>query len=259
MSFIMRRPGPVAVIAALSVAPIAISEFFFRGEGGLGSFLANAVFVIVYMGSMGAMAFAASDPPEGELSTGECLKMSFVKLPTFCLIALIAFLAAMAAAVPLGVAMAVVGITSSLASGVSGGGVAGPVIALGIGFFGVFSWIYVTLSLTVQACVMEDLGAMASFRRSAALTKGHRLKLFGLYFLLYALALVPVVSFAVGEFRDIATTMAAEARLSMGYIVTTNLIVLALNAVLFPLMALAYKASTAIEDSASLDDYSEVF
>jgi hypothetical protein len=52
--------------------------------------------------------------------------------------------------------------------------------------------------VALPVCVVEKLGPIASLRRSAALTKGHRWKLFGIYFLL-----IIVGAFIRGAFNGI--------------------------------------------------------
>jgi hypothetical protein len=49
---------------------------------------------------------------------------------------------------------------------------------------------FVMWSVAVPACVVERLGPIQSMRRSAALTKGHRWKIFGIFVLLFVLTLI---------------------------------------------------------------------
>lgn len=65
-------------------------------------------------------------------------------------------------------------------------------IALPIGIF-----LWIALSLFLPAIMMENVGAVEGLRRSWALTKGHRLSLFGVYLVLGLLAFVVSLSVTV--------------------------------------------------------------
>ncbi len=50
--------------------------------------------------------------------------------------------------------------------------------------------IYVRYSLAIQACVVEDLGPVASLKRSAVLSKGARSRVLTIYFVFFVLSLI---------------------------------------------------------------------
>jgi hypothetical protein len=56
--------------------------------------------------------------------------------------------------------------------------------------------IYVRYSLSVQACVVEDLGVIASLKRSAVLSKGSRSRILAVYFVFFVLTYI--VSIGLG-------------------------------------------------------------
>jgi hypothetical protein len=66
----------------------------------------------------------------------------------------------------------------------------------------------VVWSVSVPACVLEGTGPVASLRRSAALTKGHRWKIFGIYVLIWiasaiVIGLLGLVSRQFGWMADL--------------------------------------------------------
>jgi len=90
----------------------------------------------------------------------------------------------------------VVGIVEALRRGLSRfGAIVGLAILVGCGI-----WIGLILlivpgimfalrwSVALPACVVEGLGPLASMKRSAQLTKGHRWKLFGIFLLLWVVS-----------------------------------------------------------------------
>jgi len=90
----------------------------------------------------------------------------------------------------------VVGIVEALRRGLSRfGAIVGLAILVGCGV-----WIGLILlivpgimfalrwSVALPACVVEGLGPLASMKRSAQLTKGHRWKLFGIFLLLWVVS-----------------------------------------------------------------------
>ena len=65
----------------------------------------------------------------------------------------------------------------------------------------------VAWSVSVAACVVEGTGPVASLKRSAALTKGHRWKIFGIFLLIWIAsiivgALIGLISFQLGKIAN---------------------------------------------------------
>jgi hypothetical protein len=121
-------------------------------------------------------------------------------LGVFLCMILLAALAAMVA----GIAIALV-IAIFTALGFVGGpqaGRAGTIVTALVGFstiiiIGVFiAVVWIRYALAIAACVVEDLGVIKSLKRSSALSKGNRFRVFVVYVVLFILALI--VSFALG-------------------------------------------------------------
>ena len=107
------------------------------------------------------------------------------------------FLVMLLVAIATGGIVMVTGIVASLAvvggaQGGTAGAVAGGLVAVVAVVIGVILavTIYVRYSLSVQACVVEDLGVSASLKRSAILSKGARSRVLAVYFIFTILSVV---------------------------------------------------------------------
>jgi len=107
-------------------------------------------------------------------------------------------------------------------------------------------------AVVVQACVIEELGVMDSLRRSAELTKGYRMQIFGLMMLigLCALALVVPVLLVLG---------AAGADSSAVGAVVISLITVPFVAFNSVVTAIIYADLRAIKEGATIDNLVSVF
>jgi hypothetical protein len=97
--------------------------------------------------------------------------------------------------------------------------VVGAVLLVVPAFFWITIW-YVA----IPACLVERLGPIQSLRRSAALSKGHRWKLFGiilLVFITFALALGVVVAITAITGSHVAVTVIKSLAQTLGYAATT--------------------------------------
>jgi hypothetical protein len=74
----------------------------------------------------------------------------------------------------------------------TGGAIAGGIIGIAVAVGGAVLaiTIYVRYSLAIQACVVEDLGATASLKRSAVLSKGARSRVLAVYFVFGLLSFI---------------------------------------------------------------------
>lgn len=87
--------------------------------------------------------------------------------------------------------------------------------------------IYIRYSLAVQACVVEDLGVVASLKRSAVLSKGSRSRILTVYFVFGILSYI--VAFGLGAIAAAAGAMIHNAIVSMILIYVATFIAGALN------------------------------
>jgi Membrane domain of glycerophosphoryl diester phosphodiesterase len=75
--------------------------------------------------------------------------------------------------------------------------------------------LFIRWSAALPACVVEGLGPLASMKRSAELTKGHRWKIFGVYAVLWLLGMILVAIIVAVIFALIGAVTAAG--LSRGF------------------------------------------
>jgi hypothetical protein len=262
MSFIIARPGVTVGFTALTAVPMALN-YLSVAQSGLLSFLTQMAFILVYMACLGGAAAAASHDGDS-YSTGDCLRLGFGRLPTYFLLVLLLILCAIGVVIVFGLvtaaaSMAAGGVGVRGMSASTGAGLAIVVVSLAFSAFCLF--LYVSLCLTVPACVMEDLGVMASLRRSMELTRGSRFKIF-LTFLLLGLITVPVMIWA-GYSELNAVTMAAEGGFEFSpsgrYQAISIIVYLIGNTFTFAIISVIYAFCTAREEGTRLEDYSQVF
>ena len=86
-------------------------------------------------------------------------------------------------------------------------------------------YVALALSLVVPAIMMEDVGVLASFRRSWQMTKGHRLSIFGTFFVLGLIsgAITVAVAFAFGALVDPVVSLLVQLVVS-GALTSWNII-----------------------------------
>ena len=86
-------------------------------------------------------------------------------------------------------------------------------------------YLALALSVVVPAIMMEDVGVLASFRRSWQMTKGHRLSIFGAFFVLGLIsgAITVAVAFAFGALADPVVSLLVQLVVS-GALASWNII-----------------------------------
>jgi len=109
------------------------------------------------------------------------------------------------------------------------------------------------LAVTAQACVVEQLGALDSMNRSAALTKGYRLQIFGLY------VVVGIIFFAIAfilafVFNLVFPGDGSVIGLVLGGI--GNVIAVAFDAVM---CGIIYYDLRAVKEGVTLDSLANIF
>jgi hypothetical protein len=255
LAFIKARPGPVLGFTLISAIPMILSQAAVsNGRPGL-VFMFNLTFSIAYMVCMGAVAAATPDSDGNELDALQCLGMSFRRTPTYLLLMLIIFLCAIGLAIPLAILVPLASAAGSAASGVIG-------IVFLLGFAIALFFIYVSCSLTVPSMVLEELGAMQAVRRSLALTKGNRLKIFAVFLMIGVIATVFMTALAMSEMnsaRNMTGSFLNPADLSAGYLAAVCANYFVFTAFLNSYLGIAYRTCTSIADSTRVNDFSEAF
>ncbi|MDR0550064.1 MAG: hypothetical protein LBI10_11740 [Deltaproteobacteria bacterium] len=112
------------------------------------------------------------------LTLGQSLNQSLTRLPSLILIFIFVSAAMMGLVIP---GVIVAGIGGVLSKAVLDQATLGLALGIIVGIV-CLSWGIATFSLSISACVTENLGALDSLKRSRFLTAGHRLKLTIIYF-----------------------------------------------------------------------------
>lgn len=81
--------------------------------------------------------------------------------------------------------------------------------------------------VALPACVVENLGPLAAMRRSAALTKGHRWQIFGMFALIIVVALVALI--VIGALVGMGLVAAPE---SLGGLVLAGIVTVIVTAII---------------------------
>lgn len=166
-STLFRRPGVFIGITLVAWVPSTILRFILGTGQPFTTFMTYVVAYILGMIVQGAISYAALQELRGDIATmGESLAQSASRIA------------------PL--------LGASLLAGL--GLVLGMILLIAPGLILMCAWAVVT-----PACVVERLGPLKSLRRSDALTKGYRWKIFGL------IMLVGIVSGVIGFVAAFAT------------------------------------------------------
>jgi hypothetical protein len=157
---------------------INIMEPLLRLVGGLVSMcMQGAVALVIY-----------KSYHEEEPVIPECLNQSLSRIGTMLLLVLIMILIMIGAAIPIGIVYA---IASKIFEGLLGA------IIIILVSIGIFLYVFATFGMAIPSCVVQGLGAMDSLRNSLALTKGNKLRIMGVYFIVGFIAFL-VVSVSYG-------------------------------------------------------------
>jgi hypothetical protein len=265
LAFIGRRPGMTLGLPFIVMAPVllaVLAAFATSGSPVLGTLVQLVIslgWALVGMACLGAATVAAA-PGQGEDGppAGECLAAGFRKLPSYLLTIAVLVLCAFALSLILFIVIRVTApaLPQSAAMSMKDAGPA--VVILSIAFGVAYLFVWISLCLTVPACCAEDLGAVDSLRRSWALTRGNRFKIFlvmilsGIVFGLAMFVVSLIVTLAVSGPVDFQRSPGAAAFL----VFVQYMLLMILSFVMTPAV---YWACRAREDGARLNDYSEVF
>jgi hypothetical protein len=211
------RPGqPVTFSSHFTVATLLV--------GGLGVLLAAIAYLVGYAVAQGATVFAVSAVHLGrESSIRESYRRMRGRWGRVCVVELLIFIRVVGIALLL---MLVVG----LLIGLAGGGIAAsgsrsganPLLAVIIALvmiFGLLAALVVTFvfyarySLAVPSCVLEDLQAQASIKRSVLLANGNYGKILAVMVLTFVLAMGVNLALQL-PIQLLALAMLAQGRLS---------------------------------------------
>lgn len=157
---LFKNPVVFFGLAAAAVLPPALLEALMPQSVGWSSFM-RLLAMVLGLVIQGAVAYAVYQAlrDENAVSVGDAISHGLTRLPTLFLAALLVGLLVM------------VGLVLLIIPGIIVGCI---------------------LAVTIQACVVEQLGPVESLKRSAELTKGYRLTIFFLV-LIVTLAVVAVV------------------------------------------------------------------
>jgi hypothetical protein len=244
--FIVKQPKINLGITGISSIPLVISTII---QSLFPESLIHLIFDIIFgvfvLSSQGAIALAAINLDyDEEINIIDCFKKGAAKTLTFLLMGLLFYLLiTFSFGIIIGIA---VFIQQPL------------VISIILGIFFFFVWSI--LSLSIQACVAEDLGVLASFSRSSELTKGHRLVIM-VFLILFNCTSVAIVfllfqdfflSFFSGNYEGVLET-------SHKFLFLANFVYFCLNLIFNAFLATAYKNARIELDGKHVDTYSNVF
>lgn len=121
--------------------------------------------------------------------------------------------------------------------------------------------VMVMFYVAIPAAVVERPGVIASLKRSAALTKGHRWRIFGIY---VVIMLVMMMASGIVQAPFMASMMNAGPDLmTSGAFITSNVLGLLVNAFFTALgavaSAVAYHDLRAVKEGFDIDQYAAVF
>jgi len=240
ISTLLNKPGLFFGLAAIAALPAAvINSITFSSGFAFISFLLNTLFGLMIQGAIAYGVFitlAGDDPTLGEaLSRGfrRVLHLFLIALIFWILLVFFTFASAM-------LVMALRGVSIFFI-----------LLMLVFGAVMVCSWV-----VTIQACVVEQLGPIASINRSAELTKGYRWPLFGLLVLLFIGAIVFVVIFSMiiasifpGNFL-----LLSKAKVAVFFIVST------FSSAFFGTMcSVVYYDLRAVKEGLTIDSLADIF
>jgi hypothetical protein len=195
--------------------------------------------LLAYFLVQAALAYGTLQTLRGRAAgIGACLSNALAAFPRIAIACLILVFAAAMAGVVAGL------IASVLASVLGQGGGAVAMIAIGAGLLTVMVLIWVF----VPALVVERAGPLASFSRSAALTKGHRWGILGI------LALVGVANWVISYVSRALTEIAPIAGPVID--IASGLFFMALGSVM---AAVGYYYLRAEKEGVAIDDVVAVF
>jgi hypothetical protein len=95
------------------------------------------------------------------------------------------------------------------------------------------------LAVTVPALVVESLGPTAAMGRSWALTQGHRLRMLGLFVVIFILLVVPYLA-VMGVFGVVAATVGGSAVILLVGVVIAAIVQLLLSPLYQAALVIAY-------------------
>jgi len=123
------------------------------------------------------------------------------------------------------------------------------------------SIVLVMFWVAIPASVVERPGVIASLKRSASLTKGHRWRIFGIYFVI--LITMMVASGMAQTPLAVSTATSGIATEMSAIFIATNILALLVNAFFVALgavaSAVAYHDLRAVKEGFDIDQYASVF
>jgi hypothetical protein len=235
----------VAIVGMTDAAPTATGHALnFNLRGGTGSqilfmLFVGAVVLVVYVMIQCAITYGTLQTLRGrKAEIGACLSNGLASMPRVLLASL-----ALAA-----IAIVLVVIFQFLFPPGTGTGAAGSAV-FAFGIMAVLIFIVIMVWVFVPVIVVERAGLVASFRRSMALTKGHRWAILGIF------ALVALANWVVNYVSLVLPKIGAPAA-GAALNVAAQLFFMALGAVL---AAVGYYCLRAEKEGVGIDEVVRVF
>lgn len=228
-------------LAAMTALPSAVIN---AGVLGPSSMTLLPVFCNMLLGLMiqGAIAYGVfSSLADQDPSWGEALARGFRR--TFYLFLIGLIMGLLVVALSAGFAMFIFVLRSAA--------ILGFLLMLVAGAAMICFW-----AVTIQACVVEQLGPIASFNRSAELTKGYRWHLFGLLVLIFVVGIVFVVVFSM-----VATSLFHANWLLMPKVKVVIFFLFSLGSTAFfgTMCSVIYYDLRAVKEGLTLDALADIF
>jgi hypothetical protein len=194
ISFLMSIP--ITVLAGLFVAtlPIGFSalQSGVRADFSELSDATKVLFALLFVGIFltyfaiqAAVNYAAFQNLRGErVGIGACMRRGLAAMPRVVVACIMLALMMIGIGIAVSIVMILITAVISLSGPSTGGGIAIGLL-YGVGFFGIFIFMFIIWWVFIPAIVVEDAGPVACFGRSRRLTKGHRWGILGILALVF--------------------------------------------------------------------------
>ncbi|MDR3039079.1 MAG: hypothetical protein LBV21_07345, partial [Candidatus Adiutrix sp.] len=210
----------------------------------------------------GAVAIGVFKTMSGQpVSFGEALWPALNKIGTLIVATLLAFLGTMALSLILGLVLGLIlglaGVMLTPGAALFAGVMLGMILGLVSGLT-----LASALMATAHACVVEDLGLIASLKRSVELTRGHRFKIIAvstLTGLILGLGTWVVVFVVIYALIAVAGLASGSSGLNLAILLLSSLLAPLILAVIDILVAIIYYDLRVLKEGLTIDALASVF
>ncbi len=240
---VVRNLGTWALIVLVGIAPITVFSSLNYVDAGspvldLVAVVAILAGVVGWSVALGALTWGMDRIVRGERhSVGAALRQGFRMVVRTFLITLITYLAAVASVMVVVVVAALGGGAVSLVNDILGV-IAAIVLSVALAAYLALA-VVPRVFLALPAAIVEDLGALRSFRRGAELARGGRRGLVVLFLTTYVLILLPsiAITIVVQGLGGAADPLSAIGVLPLGWFVAQQALSLLATTFTTPLLA----------------------